>query len=320
MERERETQFGSQCGRIHTQVQPGMSYRSSHSSISYTCQIITLMKVTGEPNQLTWQTVLPKLVLSHRPKKKSTNTGLAQKTQKALYNFLRIYLVLLPNSWKQTAMPKISLQDDFSHLYIRTPVNIQRIRSGYSPCLPVHAAHNRRFSMSDVCKQVGNMLHGSGQGLRLGRSMQEAGYDAKDTLQNPFLLIWLKIWQWARTATSIFLSSSGSQTFYLSSLSVCKNSSSTLSFSIIGYLYSSWYVPVTRCAHHRHVFQYQFVVSTSFGFSCKSPTLLECNSKSNCYTQTYMLVRLYVLKCCYVSGELLAGERNLNCPDAENSS
>lgn len=96
--------------------------------------------------------------------------------------------------------------------------------------------------------------------------------------------------------------------------------SSTLSFSVIGYLYSSWYVPVTRCAHHRHVFQYQFVVSTSFGFSCKSPTLLECNSKSNCYTQTYMLVRLYVLKCCYVSGELLAGERNLNCPDAENSS
>lgn len=54
MERERETQFGSQCGRIHTQVQPGMSYRSSHSSISYTCQIITLMKVTGEPNLLTW--------------------------------------------------------------------------------------------------------------------------------------------------------------------------------------------------------------------------------------------------------------------------
>lgn len=222
MERERETQFGSQCGRIHTQVQPGMSYRSSHSSISYTCQIITLMKVTGEPNQLTWQTVLPKLVLSHRPKRKSTNTGLAQKTQKALYNFLRIYLVLLPNSWKQTVMPKISLQDDFSHLYIRTPVNIQRIRSGYSPCLPVHAAHNRRFSMSDVCKQVGNMLHGSGQGLRLGRSMQEAGYDAKDTLQNPFLLIWLKIWQWARTAMSIFLSSSGSQAFYLSSLLVCK--------------------------------------------------------------------------------------------------
>lgn len=95
-------------------------------------------------------------------KKKSTNTGSAQKTQKALYNFLRIYLVLLPNSWKQTVMPKISLQDNFSHLYIRTPVNIQRIRSGYSPCLPVHAAHNRRFSMSDVCKQVGNMLHGSG--------------------------------------------------------------------------------------------------------------------------------------------------------------
>lgn len=50
MERERETQFGTQCGRVHAQVQPGMSYRSSHSSVSFTSQIITLMKVTREPN------------------------------------------------------------------------------------------------------------------------------------------------------------------------------------------------------------------------------------------------------------------------------